>query len=345
MILKKILALILLYYSSECTLLTKLKNDFSKYKRLKYLLVGFYVYRTTKTIISEIAVKQKKEIPFILMNGIILIWIKNPIEFLYKNIKIMFKKPTYQLLNINNQTVSRKIVYENDYVTVVEACDQTDEQTHLLIMPKIKFNNISAIRKDQFIYIKKMFLAVQDLSYTIPGSSEYTIEIKSTDHFYIHFLGGLKEKSYLDTIPGIMFIKKIFHRIRLPVRYIFNKLYPEEDTFLEIIRKESPAKIFYENDHVMAIQDIYPRDKTHLLIITKEYFKNISSIPEEMFIYIEKMFIAAQDLIAKIPNNNYKLRINNGASANQTIFHIHMHLRAKTVINCASIEQKRSKIN
>lgn len=100
-----------------------------------------------------------------------------------------------------------------------------------------------------------------------------------------------------------------------------------ETIFSKIIRKEIPAEIVLENDKLIVIRDIHPAAPVHLLIIPKKGYKDLQSVPPNELSILEDIAHAAQKLAKKFMiQDGYRLIMNNGASAGQTIFHLHFHL-------------------
>lgn len=97
--------------------------------------------------------------------------------------------------------------------------------------------------------------------------------------------------------------------------------------FCKIIRGEIPSAKVYEDEKMLVFKDIQPKAKVHLLAIPKNHFKLLSEMDEER----------AEDLkyiLKKIPQiakenglqNGYRLIINQGDDAGQTVFHLHVHI-------------------
>jgi histidine triad (HIT) family protein len=96
--------------------------------------------------------------------------------------------------------------------------------------------------------------------------------------------------------------------------------------FEKIIHKIIPATIIYETNNIIVIKDINPQANIHLLIIPKEKFNDISNIPIEKIDIIKEIFLTIQYLSNHIENaKEYKIIINNGIKAGQTISHLHIH--------------------
>ena len=101
----------------------------------------------------------------------------------------------------------------------------------------------------------------------------------------------------------------------------------EETIFSKIIKKEAPADIVFENDNIIAIQDIAPKAPVHLLIMPKKPIRDIQSAEPGDLELIGECILVAQQL-AKEYNieSGYRLLTNNGPSAGQSVFHLHFHL-------------------
>ena len=100
-----------------------------------------------------------------------------------------------------------------------------------------------------------------------------------------------------------------------------------DSIFTKIKNKEIPGNVIYEDDKCFAIEDINPQAPVHILIIPhKEIAKISDSTPEDKellghLLQVSKTIAQKYEL-----ENNYRLIINNGAGAGQSVFHIHVHL-------------------
>lgn len=95
--------------------------------------------------------------------------------------------------------------------------------------------------------------------------------------------------------------------------------------FTKIINREIPADIVYEDDHVLAFRDIAPQAPVHVLIVPKSEIAGLASLPEEgdhRHILNAAKRIAEQEGLA----NGYRLVINQGPDAMQSVEHLHAHL-------------------
>jgi diadenosine tetraphosphate (Ap4A) HIT family hydrolase len=98
--------------------------------------------------------------------------------------------------------------------------------------------------------------------------------------------------------------------------------------FEKIITGELPGEKVYEDENVVAIKDKYPKAPVHLLIITKKVIPDLQSLQHEDFPLLGAIVQAAQRLAIEfeIAEDGYRLLVNNGSDAGQTIPHLHFHL-------------------
>lgn len=98
--------------------------------------------------------------------------------------------------------------------------------------------------------------------------------------------------------------------------------------FCKIIQKKIPAKIVYEDDDVLAFDDINPQAPVHVLLIPKWHVEGINHVHHTHDALLGKLFVAAQEVALRkhVAQNGYRLVVNTGADAQQTVFHLHVHL-------------------
>lgn len=98
--------------------------------------------------------------------------------------------------------------------------------------------------------------------------------------------------------------------------------------FSKIINKEIPAEIIYEDDELLAFNDINPQAPVHILIIPKKEIKTLNDIQIEDKDILGKMILLARDLAKKynIDESGYRTVFNCNDDGGQTVFHIHLHL-------------------
>lgn len=94
-----------------------------------------------------------------------------------------------------------------------------------------------------------------------------------------------------------------------------------------IIQGKLPSKKVFENERILAIEDLHPIAPVHILIIPKKEIPNLQSLqPEDFSLMGEVVAVAQQIAEDQGIENGYRLLTNNGAEAGQTIFHLHFHL-------------------
>jgi histidine triad (HIT) family protein len=98
--------------------------------------------------------------------------------------------------------------------------------------------------------------------------------------------------------------------------------------FCKIINREIPASIIYEDDAVVAFNDINPQGPTHVLVVPKRHIASLNDLaPEDDQIVGEVVRRAAA--IAKdrgISGPGFRAVFNTNRDGGQTVFHIHLHL-------------------
>lgn len=98
--------------------------------------------------------------------------------------------------------------------------------------------------------------------------------------------------------------------------------------FNKIINKEISAKIVYEDDNILAFEDIAPKAPIHILIIPKKEIKTLNDVEQKDAELLGKLILVAKK-IAKdknIDKDGYRLIMNCNEYGGQTVYHIHLHL-------------------
>jgi histidine triad (HIT) family protein len=98
--------------------------------------------------------------------------------------------------------------------------------------------------------------------------------------------------------------------------------------FCKIVNKDIPGDVVFENDELLAFNDISPQAPTHMLIIPKIHIATVNDLTEAQSGIISKMILCAKTLAGEkgIAESGYRLVMNCNAEGGQTVFHIHMHL-------------------
>lgn len=96
--------------------------------------------------------------------------------------------------------------------------------------------------------------------------------------------------------------------------------------FCQIIAGEIPSTKLYEDDKSYAFEDIHPGAPTHFLVIPKKHIGQVSEMGAEDESVLGHLFSVANRVAADRNLKDYRMVINNGAGAGQTVFHIHLHV-------------------
>lgn len=104
----------------------------------------------------------------------------------------------------------------------------------------------------------------------------------------------------------------------------------ENCIFCKIIDGAIPSKKVYEDETMVAIEDIDPKAPLHLLLLPKSHFCNCFDMTAQDEQTVGHLLRMAGKLAAEhgFSETGFRLVQNNGASAGQTVFHLHIHLLA-----------------
>lgn len=115
----------------------------------------------------------------------------------------------------------------------------------------------------------------------------------------------------------------------------YKEFYDKSCTFCRIIAGLEPATILYENDLVIAFEKKPIRTPVSCLIVPKKHIKNFKEFNTQDACNLDilgHMIEAAQLLSKRLKGSgDFKLQINNGQNADQTVFHVHMHFISNDV--------------
>ena len=98
--------------------------------------------------------------------------------------------------------------------------------------------------------------------------------------------------------------------------------------FCKIVAKEIPAKMVYEDDQTIALQDIHPQAPVHLQIIPKQHIARVSELTAQTVPLVGELVLVANRLAKElgILEPGYRLVINCNPGAGQSVYHLHLHL-------------------
>jgi len=99
--------------------------------------------------------------------------------------------------------------------------------------------------------------------------------------------------------------------------------------FGKVIRREIPADIVYEDELCLAFRDINPQAPTHVLLIPKKEIDSLSSADGADQALLGHLMLAAAKVARQLgAGDAFRLVVNNGAEAGQSVFHLHLHILA-----------------
>jgi len=99
-----------------------------------------------------------------------------------------------------------------------------------------------------------------------------------------------------------------------------------QNIFRQIIRKESPASIVFEDENVLAFHDIRPQAPVHIIIIPKKPIEQLEHVAPEDVLLLGKLLNVARKIAEQLNLSDYRIVINNGPDGCQTVYHLHLHL-------------------
>ena len=96
--------------------------------------------------------------------------------------------------------------------------------------------------------------------------------------------------------------------------------------FCKIANKEIPTDLIYEDEHVVAFNDLNPQAPVHFLVIPKRHYASMNEVDsQEAF---GQIFSSVAKITSKLGIKEYRTVVNTGEDAGQTVFHIHVHVMA-----------------
>ena len=102
----------------------------------------------------------------------------------------------------------------------------------------------------------------------------------------------------------------------------------EETIFSKIIARKIPAKIVYEDEQYLVINDIAPQAPVHVLVIPKRHIATLNDLTPGDEQLVGGMFTVAQRVMKQFGYTDYRTVFNCGPGAQQSVLHIHLHVLA-----------------
>ena len=101
-----------------------------------------------------------------------------------------------------------------------------------------------------------------------------------------------------------------------------------ETIFSKIIARQIPAKIAYEDEQYIAIHDIQPAAPVHILVIPKKPIATLNDVEPGDAELVGGLFLLAKRIMGEMGHRDYRTVFNCGAGAQQSVFHLHLHVLA-----------------
>ena len=104
--------------------------------------------------------------------------------------------------------------------------------------------------------------------------------------------------------------------------------------FEKIIAREIPAKVIWEDDDAIAFEDVNPQAPVHVLIVPKKVIPRLAEAKPSDGATLGKLLLAAAEIARKLDvAGGYRVVINNGPDAGESVPHLHVHLLGKRALS------------
>jgi histidine triad (HIT) family protein len=103
--------------------------------------------------------------------------------------------------------------------------------------------------------------------------------------------------------------------------------------FEKIIARQIPAKIIWEDADAIAFHDVNPQAPVHVLIVPKRVLPRLADATENDRALLGKLLLVARDIAKKLDlSSGYRVVINSGPDAGESVPHLHVHLLGKRAL-------------
>lgn len=101
--------------------------------------------------------------------------------------------------------------------------------------------------------------------------------------------------------------------------------------FCRIASGEIPAKVVYEDEHVVAFHDLDPKAPVHVLVIPRRHIATLNDLDEGDAELVGRLYLAARQVAVDqgFAESGYRTVMNCNEDGGQTVFHLHLHLLGK----------------
>jgi len=105
-------------------------------------------------------------------------------------------------------------------------------------------------------------------------------------------------------------------------------MFKEGCVFCKIVRRDIDAKVVFEDNKVLAFDDIKPQSPVHVIVIPKYHIDTLSDISDDHINLVGKLILTAKKIAKErhIEESGYRIVLNCNRDGGQEIFHLHLHL-------------------
>jgi histidine triad (HIT) family protein len=106
--------------------------------------------------------------------------------------------------------------------------------------------------------------------------------------------------------------------------------YDPSNVFARILRQEIPAQLLHEDEHCVAFRDVVPQAPTHFLVVPKRAIARLGDAAPEDTMLLGHLLQTAAAVARQlgVAEDGFRVVINHGAGAGQSVFHLHVHVLA-----------------
>lgn len=98
--------------------------------------------------------------------------------------------------------------------------------------------------------------------------------------------------------------------------------------FCRIVRGELPAKVLFENERLLAFEDIRPKAPVHVLVIPKAHIASLNDAPDGAEALLGEILLRARAIAREkgVGESGYRIVLNTAPDSGQEVYHIHFHV-------------------
>ncbi len=101
--------------------------------------------------------------------------------------------------------------------------------------------------------------------------------------------------------------------------------------FCKIANKEIPSNLVFENENIVAFNDINPCAPVHILVIPKKHVESLNELEDKNL--MAELLSGVKEVTKKLNIKDFRTVINTGKGAGQEVFHVHLHIISGRPLN------------